>query len=160
MRNRSKPPWFVTLSGEHLPEQEDVLVFETKEPKNPGAHIMRFLIDILRQAQFDYLHPKSKKKVRRSAWDALFGLSQSMPFSRTCEFLGIDPVAAKLAIIRLRLRGEMGDPVFGFLFDEESLDKVLYGRTLEHPTLETLAEDGGCIDCRYLSRRKNSGSGR
>lgn len=89
--------------------------------------LFRICINILRQAEEDYLSGKTPQKTRAVASQTLFGLHTSL-FPVTCRLLGIDPVAARLKIIEWKMLGKEGDPVFSFLHKEDVVKKYEMGK--------------------------------
>jgi hypothetical protein len=106
------------------------------------------LINILRQAELDFLRPKMRRKLRASAYAILFGAMQS-PLPEICSEFGMDPIAARLLLLRWKTQGRIGDPIFGFLDDPETIWKVKYGLPLDLPSLNSIGEsdNAGSYKC-------------
>src|SRR3972149_5066659 len=86
-----------------------------KQPKGvEEIKLFRIYIDIVRQAESDYLCRNSSIKSRNKAANTLFGIHLS-PLPVLCRTLGINCHAARLKILEWKVRGLTGDPVFDFL---------------------------------------------
>jgi hypothetical protein len=76
--------------------------------------LFRVCINVLRQAERDYLCNRSSRRHRAHAEQTLFGLHHS-PLPAICRALGLDYIQARLRIIEWEMRGLQGDPVFEYL---------------------------------------------
>lgn len=89
--------------------------------------MIRVWINVLRQAELDYLSKATSKSIRAKASQTLFGLHLS-PMPIVCRLLGIDCHKARLKIIEWKLRGSVGDPVFDFLTRQDVVDRYEMGK--------------------------------
>jgi hypothetical protein len=80
--------------------------------------LFRIYINIVRQAEEDYLSRTTSPKNRAKAAQTLFGIHLS-PLPTLCRILGLNYIDARLKIIEWKLRGMKGDPVFEFLQDKD-----------------------------------------
>lgn len=95
-----------------------------------------------------------RRKLRASAYAILFGTLDS-PLPEICTEFGMDPVAARLLLLRWKSRGLVGDPIFGFLGDPDTIWKVKYGIPLDYPSLSSLRDTDGPGSPASNSRRRS-----
>ena len=89
--------------------------------------VFRIYVNVLRQAELDYLSKSSSRRVKARAAQTLFGLHLS-PLPTICRLLGIDCHQARLKIIEWKMKGKTGDPVFDFLNRPEVVDQYEMGK--------------------------------
>jgi hypothetical protein len=117
-------------------------IIPTNRPNDmTGVKMVRIFVNIVRQAEHDYLSPQSSPEMKFEAARTLFGIHLS-PLSSTCLALGIDPHAAKLKLIEWEIRGLTGDPIFGYLSKPGSVDRYERGDKLDIPTFDAEIDNG------------------
>lgn len=113
----------------------------SKDTSDVDINTLKLLINLVRQAERDYLARKIQSSIRLDAYLSLFGRNGS-PLKEPCQALGIDHVAARLKLILWRAKDKSGDPIFGWLQQERSVDAYERGAAIDFPTLAGLKYAG------------------
>lgn len=108
--------------------------------------LLRILINVLRQAELDYLSKGTPRGIRAKASQTLFGLHLS-PMPAVCRLLGLDCHKARLKLIEWKLKGMVGDPVFDFLTRPEVANRYEMGKITDFSSIE---DDYGQEENDYL----------
>jgi hypothetical protein len=121
--------------------------------------VLRLVINLLRRAELDYLAPHISKRIRASAVSTLFGVGESL-LPKVCSLLSINLTAARLLLLLWKSQGKVGDPLFGFLDDPESLERLRSGQPMVPPgfdllRIENARDNQSKSRCRKTGPRKN-----
>lgn len=96
--------------------------------------LLRIFINVLRQAEDDYLTQNKPSPEFAQAEQTLFGIHHS-PLPGVCRVLGIDYHAARIKLIEWKIKGLKGDPIFDCLTKPGALDQYEKGYGINAPKL-------------------------
>lgn len=94
--------------------------------------LLRIFINVLRQAEDDYLTRNKPSEEFAQAEQTLFGIHHS-PLPGVCRVLGIDYHAARIKLIEWKIKGLRGDPIFDCLSKPGALDQYEKGHGISAP---------------------------
>lgn len=110
-----------------LPDPNSSKEDKKKFPYNWGKYL-KLAIAVIRMAEYDYLSIKnSSDDDWKSAKIFLFG--RNTLFSCVCHLMKINENMARLKLVAYKKAGKVGDPIFGCMSNDDSVDDIINNKT-------------------------------